>query len=501
MKSIVVIDVGTQSLRAILYLEGKKQIFVSQTLYSPIFNGIEVEQDPRTWKNGLYQTLKEVNDFALKNQIEIGYISVTSQRASIIPIDKNGKVLYNAITWQDRRSYEEVNQATKKMSMKEIYHKTGLRVDSYFSGPKMMWLKKNLPEIYESAYKIIGVQDYVIYLLTNRFVTDTTQAARTLLMDIHNFCWDDDLIHTFGIKKSLLADIVKPGSNIGKISKSLVDKTGLNENIEVFIAGGDQQCAAVGLNVLKPGTLEANIGTGSFIIAYSEKPVFDENMRVLCSASAVKDHWIVEAGLLTSGAIYTWYNQQFFEAKENDYEKINHEVNLSKPGANNLVLIPHFKGSAAPYWNPLSKGIFFNANLEHKRGDFARAILEGIAAEMSENIELIENLIDYVDLIHAAGGLTKFETFNQIMSDVFNKAVSVYSTSEATALGALIQALVGLGIYDTHISAFNDLTKDDKKKTYHANPKNIAVYKKLIRTKRLLYHAINDAQLYRYMYM
>ncbi|MFA7055362.1 MAG: FGGY family carbohydrate kinase, partial [Acholeplasmataceae bacterium] len=211
MKKIVVVDVGTQSLRAIVYNTQGEQLFVSQLQYSPMFNGIEVEQDPRTFKDSLYGTLKEVANFAKQNQIEIGQIAVTSQRASIIPIDKNGKVLHNAITWQDRRSYEETDRVTKKMSMQDIYHKTGLRLDSYFSAPKMMWLKRNRPEIYEAAHKIIGVQDYVVYLLTNRFVTDSTQAARTLLMNINTFQWDDELLDAFELDKKLLCDIVKPG--------------------------------------------------------------------------------------------------------------------------------------------------------------------------------------------------------------------------------------------------------------------------------------------------
>ncbi|MBN2268360.1 MAG: FGGY-family carbohydrate kinase [Acholeplasmataceae bacterium] len=503
MKKIVVVDVGTQSLRAIVYNTQGEQLFVSQLQYSPMFNGIEVEQDPRTFKDSLYGTLKEVANFAKQSQIEIGQIAVTSQRASIIPIDKNGKVLHNAITWQDRRSYEETDRVTKKMSMQDIYHKTGLRLDSYFSAPKMMWLKRNRPEIYEAAHKIIGVQDYVVYLLTNRFVTDSTQAARTLLMNINTFQWDDELLDAFELDKNLLCDIVKPGSIVGTLSDQLVEKTGLSKNIEVITAGGDQQCAAVGLNVLRPGTLEANIGTGSFIIAYSEKPAFDENMRILCSASAVADQWIVEAGLLTSGAIYTWYKDNFYKNGEAlvDYDQINKEVNEALPGSNGLVFVPHFKGSAAPYWNPLSKGVFFNAMFDHKRGDFARSILEGIAMEMAQNIELIENTVGYVDIIHAAGGLTKFPTFNQIQADVFNKAVSVYSSAEATALGALITSLVTLKKYKTHADAFEALLGKAEKKTYHANPKNIYTYKKLIRTKKLLYQALNDSQIYNYMTM
>ena len=137
---------------------------------------------------------------------------------------KNGKVLHNAITWQDRRSYEETDRVTKKMSMQDIYHKTGLRLDSYFSAPKMMWLKRNRPEIYEATHKIIGVQDYVVYLLTNRFVTDSTQAARTLLMNINTFQWDDELLDAFELDRKLLCDIVKPGSIVGTLGDQLVEK-------------------------------------------------------------------------------------------------------------------------------------------------------------------------------------------------------------------------------------------------------------------------------------
>lgn len=501
-KHIIVVDVGTQSMRTIVYDRQGNSLFTSQKGYTPIFKGIEVEQDPRTFKDTLYLTLSEVNNFLKQHQLEVDLMSVTSQRASIIPVNRHGKVLYNAITWQDRRSYLQCNQVKERLSMERIYQLTGLRLDSYFSAPKMLWLKQNMPEIYEEADKIIGAQDYVIHCLTNRFVTDSTQAARTLLMNIRTFEWDDELIAAFGIKKSLLPEIVKPGSIVGTLNRQIVEKTGLGSHIQVVVAGGDQQCAAVGLNVLRPGTLEANIGTGSFIIAYAEEPVFDENMRVLCSASAIPGKWIVEAGLLTSGNIYAWFREQFYKDlpdDENLFHLINKEVEQSIVGANGLVLIPHFKGSAAPYWNPLSKGLFFNVSLEHTRGDFARSILEGIAMEMAENIELIGNLIGYVDVIHAAGGLTKFPTFNQIQADVFNKAVSVYSSAEATALGAFIGALVCVSEYPDHQTAFQTLRGTAKKKTYHANPNHIPTYIKLIRTKKHLYQAINDSHIYPYM--
>lgn len=501
-KPIIVIDIGTQSLRAILYSDNAELLFESHRNYGPVYKDNEVEQDPRTWKNSVIETLKEVSDYCTNHSLSPSTISITSQRASIIPVNQHGKALYNAITWQDRRSYEQCDDVKKRMSMQDIYKKTGLRLDSYFSAPKMLWLKENMQDIYLSAHKIIGVQDYVTHILTNRFVTDHTQAARTLLMDIHTFKWDDNLIKAFKLDKNHLPDLVPPGTSVGTLSDFIIEKTGLDSTIDVVLAGGDQQCAAVGLNVLKPGTIEANIGTGSFIIAYAEKAVFDENMRVLCSASAIPGQWILEAGLLTSGNIYAWYNREFYkESNPHDFSLINKEVNSAEIGAKNLILIPHFKGSAAPYWNPLSKGIFFNATLEHTRADFARSILEGIAMEMSENIQLIENLLGYADIIHAAGGLTKFDTFNQIQADMFNKAVSVYDSSEATALGALISALVQKKVFATHQEAFNALSKDSIKRTFHAEANNIAKYMKMIRTKKILYQALNDAHIYTYMTM
>ncbi len=503
-KHSIVVDVGTQSLRGIIFNKKGDIIHTAQNAYQPIFKGAHVEQDPRTWKDTLIQTLQENAAYIKENKLEIDYMSVTSQRASIIPVTKQNKFLHNAITWQDRRSYKQCETVKRRMSMDTIYEKTGLRLDSYFSAPKILWLKENKRDIYYEAHKIIGAQDYVTKLLTDRFVTDHTQAARTLLMNIHTFEWDDELLKAFDLDRTILPDLVAPGSDVGHLTDFISKKTGLPSDIRVILAGGDQQTAALGLNVLTEGTLEANIGTGSFIIAHSEKPVFDENLRVLCSASAMPGKWIVEAGLLTSGNIYEWFNREFYKESTNNkhrFETVNKEVDASKPGSNGLVLIPHFKGSAAPYWNPLSKGVFFNATLEHKRGDFARSILEGIAYEMSENIDLIEQLVGYVDNIHAAGGLTNYKTFNQIQADIFNKAVSVYDSSEATAIGALMSAMVSTGEHKTFEAAFKALRGRSNVNTFHANSENIPTYVKLKRTKKHLYNSLNDAHIYDYMEM
>lgn len=493
----IVVDVGTQSLRSILFDETGKEVFSAQKPYSAIYRDLEVEQDPRTWKDTLIATLKSVGDFVKQENLQVKSISVTSQRASIIPVNEYGKYLYNAITWQDRRSYKMTEEVLKKMSLKDIYFKTGLRLDSYFSAPKMMWLKKHKKDVYDSAYKIIGVQDYVVYHLTKKFVTDHTQAARTLLMNIETFSWDEDLIDIFELDREKLCDLVEPGSVVGHLDALMSEKTGLSQDIKILLAGGDQQCAAIGLNVLKPGVVEANTGTGSFILGYSEKPQFDEKIRVLCTASAVPGKWVLEAGILTSGNIYSWFKKNFYDV--DNYDLINQEVKESGVGARGVMLIPHFKGSAAPYWNPLSRGMFFNTSLESTRGDFARAILEGISIEMSQNIRLIEELVGYVEIVNIAGGLTVFDEFNQIQADVFNKAVAVYESAEATAMGALVSTLVSLGEYETHVQAYQALFGETAQKSYHSISEHVHKYITIRKIIRQLYHAIDDAQLYHYL--
>ena len=322
-----------------------------------------------------------------------------------------------------------------------MYRRTGLRVDPYFSAPKMMWLREERPEIYAAAEKLIGVQDYVVYLLTGAYVTDWSQACRTMLMNISSFSWDKDMLKISGISAAKLPELRPPGSTAGSLDGAMAKATGLAAGIPVIVCGGDQQCAALALNILRPGYAEANTGTGSFVIAYSEAPQFDDECRTLCSAAAVPGKWIAEAGIFNTGSVHRWFKEQFYPEGEDAYALMNKEAAESPVGANGVMMLSHFEGSAAPYWNPLAKGVFFNLSLGTRRSDMVRAILEGIALEIGHNLSLIENLVKNISMVSVAGGLVAFDLFNQIQADAFNKTVIRYDNSEASSLGALMSAI------------------------------------------------------------
>ncbi len=496
MEHILVIDVGTSSLKAIVYdTTGRMLNRASEEYHSEFLADGRVEQDPFSWKHALLATLKQTGEWLRAGNLGLDAVAVTSQRASIIPVGADGHPLRSAILWQDKRSRPQCATLLECLSLKEMYARTGLRVDPYFSAPKMMWLRDECPEMYAVSGKLLGVQDYIVYLLTGRYVTDWTQACRTMLMNIASFHWDDDMLAVAGIARSKLPELCSPGSTVGNLQDGIARASGLTSGIPVIIAGGDQQCAALALNVLTPGDAEANTGTGSFVVAYSEKPQWEEECRTLCSASAVAGKWIVEAGIFNTGSVHRWFREQFYPEDKDAYALMNREAAESPVGANGVIMLSHFGGSAAPYWNPLAKGAFFNLSLGVRRGDLARAILEGIALEIAHNLSLIEPLVNGISRVSVAGGLVAFDLFNRIQADAFRKTVFRYDNAEASSLGALMSATVALGICRNHREAFRAMCPAEPI-VFQPDPENAAKYATLFERKRSLYEALSQHKVY-----
>lgn len=496
MKNILVIDVGTSSLKAMLYdTAGKLLHRVGQEYHSEFIQQNYVEQHPSTWAKALQYTLQRTGEFVAAQGIAIEAVTVTSQRASVIPVDEQGEPLRSALMWQDKRSIAQCKHLLAQATLEDIYRRTGLRVDPYFSAPKMMWLKDERPEIYKKAHKLIGVQDYVIYLLTGEYVTDWTQACRTMLMNINTFAWDEEMLRMSGIAPEKLAKLQPPGSRAGGLRPLMAETTGLPSGIPVIIGGGDQQTAALALNILRPGYAEANTGTGSFVIAYSDTPQFDAQCRTLCSAAAVPGKWIAEAGIFNSGSIHRWFKEQFYPEGEDVYAQMNADAAESPIGANGVIMLPHFEGSAAPYWNPRAKGMFFNLSLGTKRSDCVRAIIEGISLEIAHNLSLLENLVGDISKVSVAGGLTALDLFNQIQADACSKMVIRYDNNEASSLGALMSACVTLGIYKDYDHAFQIICPTPPTE-YFPVPEQVAKYKKVFARKDAVYNALLQGEVY-----
>lgn len=207
--------------------------------------------------------------------------------------------------------------------------------------------------------------------------------------------------------------------------------------------------------------------------------------------SAVKGYYIVEASILTCSAAFDWFCTNFYkEDEEIDYKKINEEIIQSPPGANGCMLLPFFQGRATPLWNPKATASFTNVTLSTTRGDMARAVLEGIACEIKNNIDVVEGQIGKAYRILIGGGLSKSEAFNHIQADVYGKRLVSYSNREATALGAWISTSVQSKVYHSVYQAFQRVRENDQITYYYPVLENVKKYQEYRKQMNQLYQKL-----------
>ena len=466
---VAALDLGTTGCRTFIFdLAGT--IIASdyqewQSFYpSPSF----VEQDADVWWDSIKKTIVRAIKKSGIDKTEIVSLSVTNQRETIVPVDKEGNPLHNALVWQDRRTIEQVEYIKNRIGIDKIYKTTGLTIDPYFSATKILWFKDKKPEIYQKTHKFLLVSDFIINKLTGKFCTDFSNASRTMLFDINKLKYSDEIATELEIDLDKMPEVIESGIDIGEIA---TDETLFDKKILVVTGAGDQQSAALGVGVVSPGEVKCTTGTGSFILAYLAEPNFDPKKRVLCSCHAVPGTWVQEASIFTSGATLRWFRDQVGKAEcleaerkgQDPYEIIISEAELSPIGSNGLILIPHLVGAGAPHWNPFAKGTLFGLSLGHERKDLYRAVLEGVAFEVRKNIEVFKEIgIDPKELKLTGGG-SRSDLWNQIYADVLDITCIRNVIEESTSLGAAILAASGAGIFADVAKAAENLCKVDKK--------------------------------------
>jgi xylulokinase/glycerol kinase len=499
MDHIIALDLGTSSMRALLYNgEGKVEVFFGHEYHSEFPRSGHVEQNPLSWRNAALDLLSRTGNFVREKGYAPLGIAVTSQRSSFIPMDARGNPLRSAIMWQDKRTIGECENLISEYGLQSLYRLTGLRINPYFVLPKICWFQKNQAGLYDRMVKILGVQDYVIHCLTGEYVTDYTQAGRTMLMNIEKFRWEDELLRIANIREDQLPRLVPPGSIAGGLGGEFAHLTGLPSGLPVVVSGGDQQNSAVALGLTKAGIAEANTGTGSFVLSCAEKAEFDESCRVLVQASAVAGKWVIEAGIFNTGSIYRWFKEQYCHdlvAREKPYAVMDTEAEKAGPGAHGVLMLPHFEGSAAPHWNPITKGLFCNLSLGTVRGDMLRAILEGIALEIQSCLDLLERLSGPINTVHAAGGMAGSGLFCQIQADCYGKTVIRGGNKEASSLGACIVAAPVLGLYNSLDQAYSAMAGGGET-CFLPDSGQRALYQRLMSARSKLYTALAENGVY-----
>lgn len=472
--NILVIDVGTSSMRGILFShKGEVLIEKHQTYSVTYLENSWVEQNSEDWKNALYSVSKQVVLDSKKINQSIDAITITSQRSSVIPVDKDINPLCNAIMWQDKRTISICKRIEKEND--RVFELCGSRINPVFSASKMTWIGEERPEIYAKTYKFMVIPDYLIYLMTGRICTDYTYGSRSLLMNIRTHKWDNELLEIFKVEKEKLCDLVEPGSICGYVSKEFRTITGCDEGIPVITAGGDQQCGSIGQGVVKKGILSVTVGTGGYLITEIDHVPNNLEQDVICNFSSIKGHYILESSILTCCSAFDWFRREFFSG--NSYDEINRKVSETPIGSNGCLCLPYFMGRSTPDWNNAAKGTFANVTLGTTRQDMLRSLLEGICFEIRNGIGVM-NKYQKVSDIYINGGLTNSIPFNEMQANVYGMKIIRRGDADATARGALIVAATAMKLFNSVEQAFEEINNKQDIKEYFPNEQNVLLYKR-----------------------
>jgi glycerol kinase len=498
---ILVIDVGTTSARSMMFDREFRVVASSSREYRNSYPGpFMVEMDPDVWWRAVMETSKESMDRKPAGA-GVAAVIVTSQRATVIPVGKDGRCLRPAILWQDNRSIPQCESIRETVGPTEIYKRTGLKINPYFSLPKILWIKEHEPDIFAATHKFLLVHDFIVHRLTDRYVTDQSHASRTMAYNL-NRRWDDDILKETGVDAGKFCRAVPSGERVGTISEGAARLTAISEGTPVYAGAGDQQAAAVGMGIVSSGAFMANTGTGSFVLSPIDQPVLDPRERVLCTIAAVPGKWLLEAGMYTTGSVYRWFRDQM-SAREvetarerglDPYDLLNEQAATAPVGSSGVMWIPHFTGSLAPYWNPISKGVLFNLSLGTTRGEIIRALLEGIAIEIAKNISIMEEIGGKAREIRVAGGATRSPFFNRIQADVYGTRVVTTNFAEATALGAAILAATSLGWHSSIEKAVEKVVRIVSR--YEPDSAAHARYKEIAGLHHELYRALQEGKIF-----
>ncbi|TFG11406.1 xylulokinase [Candidatus Thorarchaeota archaeon] len=499
---VLAIDVGTSGVRSIIFdTNGEVKASAYDEFTSMYPRPSWVEQNADAWWSAATDTTRlALKETTLSGEDIIG-ISVTNQRETIVPVDEYGTPLRHAIVWQDRRTTVQCDAIRSRIPVEKIYHTTGLTVDPYFSAPKILWIKDNEPEVFKKTHKFLLVHDYLVHKLAGNYVTDYSNASRTLLFDIDASQWSDLMLNELEIPTEKMPKPVSPGTKAGELTTKAAESMGLERGTPIIAGGGDQQCAALGVGVVEEGMIKATTGTGTFILAHSDALRLDDERRVLCSRHVVPESYVVEASMFTTGSALRWVRDNIAIEECNIAEKRNMdpydimtaEAEQISPGSEGVIHIPHLAGAGAPYWNPHARGVFAGLALGHTRSHMIRSVLEGVSYEIRANLEVMRSLGLPSDEVRITGGAARSETWMQIQADVLGVPVIRTELEDATALGAAILACYGVGIFKSISAAAREMVR--LKDQLKPSEENRTVYDTAYERYRELYDAISEIRL------
>lgn len=417
---------------------------------------------------------------------EVRTIGISCQGETLVCLDEHGAPLRRAIVWLDNRATAESEEIEEHFGRRALQDVTGqVGMDAIWPASKILWLRRNEPEIFEQTAKFALLKDYLLERLTGNLASEDSLLCTTMLFDIKQRKYWPGMLGYLGITEGQLPQIARQGEIVGALTAAAAAELGLPEGLPVSVGALDQACGALGIGNVTPGIFSESTGSALAIVTITEDIVLDPAGEAPCFPAAIPGQYMLHL-FSTGGMVMRWYRDEFCAAEIevakacglSAYSLIDDEVNQVVPGADGLIVLPHLQGSGPPDTDPYARGVIFGLTLAHKKGHIARGIMEGVAMVLRRMIDAAARLgVDVEQVISLSGG-SKSNAWCQIKADGTKLPIrTLLATESAACRGAAILAAANAGLIDSLSATASSSMRSDRE--FSPTQENEAVYDKL----------------------
>ena len=443
----------------------------------------------------IWQGVREVIREAAEKFPGIGGLGVTSFGETFVLLDEQDEPLLPAMLYTDPRGQEECDALTEQLGRETIIRISGISPSPMYGVPKLMWVRKNRPDVWKKVKRICQMEDYVVYMLTGNSQIDYSLATRTMAFDIHSLGWSDLILEAAGVDKALLSLPVPTGTSAGAVRAELAEELGLGPGTLVVSVSHDQVAAAIGSGVFDERCSVDGAGTVECIT-----PVFDSYDPMEMAESgyaivpyAVPGKYVCYAFSFTGGALVDWYiknlagyaRMEAMETGKKIYGILERGWDDKPTG---LLVLPHFAGAATPYMDPGSRGAILGLTVETTQQEIYQACMEGVCYEMRLNLKKLKQAGVEVSALRATGGGARSKVWMQMKADILKMPVTALQSEEAGAAGSAMLVGIACGVFRDLKEAAEIMVAT--KETYYPRAEVGEAYDAVYRRYEKLYEAV-----------
>jgi xylulokinase len=484
------IDIGTSGSRA-LVIDKTGKIVASANAVHQDFASPQIgwaEQNPDDWWRACKEVIAEVLQ-TVKAE-EIGGISFSGQMHGSVFLDESDKVIRPALLWCDQRTEKQCQEITEKIGKERLIELVCNPAVTGFTFPKLLWLRENEPRNWVKVKTVLLPKDYIRLKLSSDKASDVADSSGTLLFDVQNRRWSKEMLSAFEIEEKILPKVYESTEVTGNVSESAAIETGLKAGTLIVAGAGDNAAGAIGMGIVKPGTVSATIGTSGVIFAVSDSPRLDLKGRIHTLCHAIPERWHNTGVTLAAGLSFKWFRENFGDGKS--YDGLVDQAKKVPSGSDGLIWLPYLMGERTPHLDPNARAAFLGITASHTKAHFTRAVLEGVAFSLRDSLEIFKETGVEISSVRLGGGGAKSPLWRQIQADVYQKPVEIIEADEGAAFGAALLAGVGAGAWKTVDEACEATIRvieiiEPNKDSADLLNKNYRVYQKL-------YSALKAAQ-------